>query len=119
MSEKHIHVSISGVGAQAGTVRAPLFRVPATHGGITITGAYMKCGAAATSVLTLCTGTALGTASTGTAGTLNGTFVANVPQAFDIDTAYVDAGKWLLLETGAGGSLSTVSEIIVEYVWGK
>jgi hypothetical protein len=112
------------VAAIAGTVNQPLWRVPtgasaASHGGITLQNAYMICSGAATSVLSLYTGTALGTAVTGTAGTLNGTFTANVPIAFTLGTSYVGSGKWVLLGTGAGGSLATTNVVVLEYIWGK
>lgn len=121
---KEVFTQVIPVAAIAGSVNQPLFRVPQgagalPHGGITIQNAYALCSGAATSVLSLYTGTALGTSVTGTAGTLNGTFVANVPQAFTINTAYVSTGKWILLGTGAGGSLATTNWVIVEYVWGK
>lgn len=122
MSEKAIQSVVIPVAAIAGTVVQPLWRVPAddsAYGGITITGAYMLCSGAATSVLELLKGTALGTATTGTIGTLNGTFVANVQQAFTVSTAYVDSGYWVSLKPGAGGSLATTNMVILEYVWGK
>jgi hypothetical protein len=122
MAEKLLFTQVCPVAAIAGSVNQPLFRVPSSesaYGGITITKAYALCSGAATQVLSLYTGTALGTAVTGTAGTLNGTFVANVPQAFTVNTAYVGSGKWVLLGTGAGGSMATTNAIIIEYVWGK
>jgi hypothetical protein len=88
MSEQAIQTISVQVGAQAGTVNRPMFRVPASdsaYGGITLIKAYILCGGAATSVLTLVNlGTSLGTAITTTIGTLNATMVANVQQAFSI-----------------------------------
>ena len=122
MSEKAIQSVCVPVAAIAGTVVQPLWRVPddeSAFGGITITAAYMLCSAAATSELQLLSGTALGTATTGTVGTLNGTFVANVQKAFTVSTAYVSSGKWISLKTNAGGSLATTNMVVLEYVWGK
>jgi len=112
------------VGAQAGTINRALFRVPQSstnkYGGITITGAYILSGGAATSVLQLNNmGTALGTAISSNIGTLNGTFVANVQQAFSITTAYQAAGTWIGLGTGAGTSLDAASILTLEFMWGK
>ena len=113
------------VAAIAGTVLQPLFRVPQggtgtyLFGGITIQKAYLLSSGAATSEMQLLSGTALGTAHTGTIGTLNGTMVANVQQAFTISTAYVASGKWILLKTNAGGSLATTNVVIIEFAWGK
>ncbi len=111
------------VGSMAGTLVRPLFRVPASssaYGGITLTGAYISGGAAATQILTIVNlGTSLGTAVTSTVGTLNGTLVANVQQALSITTAYQATGTWIGLRTAAGGSLDTVTNVTIEYVWGK
>ena len=115
-----IEVISIAVGAQGGTVNRPLFRVPDKFGGITITKAWLTCGGAATSVMQLNNmGTALGTTIVANIGTLNGTMVANVQQAFIVTTAYQAAGTWLALSTGAGGSLDTVSNVTIEYAYGK
>ena len=122
MSEKAIQSVAIPVAAIAGTVVHPLWRVPvgdSAYGGISITGAYLMSSGAATSQMQLTVGTALGTATTGTIGTLNGTMVANVQQAFTISTAYVDSGKWILIKTNAGGSLAETNNVIVEFKWGK
>ena len=122
MSEKAIQSAVIPVAAIAGTVVQPLWRVPvgdSAYGGITITGAYLLSSGAATSQMQLTVGTALGTATTGTIGTLNGTMVANVQQAFTITTAYVASGSWIGLKTGAGGSLATTNNVMLEYVWGR
>jgi hypothetical protein len=112
-----------GVGTLAGTVTWPLFRVPkstSSFGGITLTGAYLQTNGTATNELQLTVGTALGTASTGTIGTLNGTLVAGVGQAFTITTAYVASGSWIQIKTGAGGGLpDMVNNVTIEYKWGK
>ena len=111
------------VGAQAGTISRPLFRVPAStspFGGITLLNAYIRGGGAATSVMQLVNhGTALGTAISSVIGTLNGTLVANVQQAFSITTAYQATGTWIGLNTGAGGSLDAATTLVIEYIWGK
>lgn len=123
MSEQALQTISIQVGAQAGTVNRPLFRVPASssaYGGITITGAYILCGAAATSQLQLQNlGTAAGTAVSAVIGTLNATLVANVQQAMSITTAYQATGTWIGLGTRAGGSLDTVTNVTIEYHWGK
>jgi hypothetical protein len=119
----NLNVVTIPVAAIAGTVVHPLFRVPQggtnDFGGITIQKAYMMSSAAATSELQLLKGTALGTAVTGTIGTLNATLVANVQQAFTINNAYVASGSWIQLKTNAGGSLATTNAVIIEYAWGK
>ena len=123
--DNSINTVVVNVGAQAGTVNNPFFRVPAgasAFGGITLTKAYIIAGAAATSVLQLLNfGTALGTiiAAAGTIGTLNATLVANVGQAISITTAYQATGTWIGIGTGAGGSLATATNIVLEYKWGK
>ncbi len=122
MSEQAIQSVVCPVAAIAGTVVQPLWRVPTSDsafGGVTLTKAYLLCSAAATSEMQLLSGTALGTATTGTLGTLNGTMVANVQQAFTISTAYVASGKWISLKTNAGGSLATTNLVVLEYKWGK
>ncbi len=111
------------VGAQAGTIVRPLFRVPSdtsAFGGITLTKVYIVGSGAATNVMTLVNlGTALGTAVSSTIGTLDGTLTANVQQAFSITTAYQATGTWVGLRTAAGGALATVTNVIVEFAWGK
>ena len=123
MSEQAIQTISINVGAQAGTVNRPLFRVPTSDsafGGITITGAYIMAGAAATSVLQLANmGTALGTAVSAVVGTLNATLVANVQQALTVSTPYQASGTWLGLKTLAGGGLDTVTILTIEFKWGK
>src|SRR5512146_2848056 len=108
---KEVYSVTVPVAAIAGTVVQPLYHVPTGHGGITLQSAYVLCSGAATSALSLHSGTALGTAVTATIGTLNGTFVANVQQAMTISTAYVAAGSWVLLKTNAGGSLATTNVV--------
>ncbi len=123
MSEIAIQTISVQVGAQAGTVNRPLFRVPksdSAFGGITILNTYILAGAAATSQMQLQNlGTALGTAVTSVIGTLNGTLVANVQQAFSITTAYQATGTWIGLGTRAGGALDTVTLVTIEFKWGK
>lgn len=122
MSEQAIQSVCVPVAAIAGTVVQPLWRVPAddsSFGGVSILNAYILASGAATSEMQLLSGTALGTATTGTIGTLNGTLVANVQQAFTISTAYVASGKWVSLKTNAGGSLATTNWVILEFKWGK
>lgn len=123
MSEQAIQTINIQVGAQAGTVNRPLFRVPksdSSYGGISILNAYIQAAAAATSQLQLQNlGTALGTAVSSVIGTLNATLVADVQQAFSITTAYQATGTWIGLGTRAGGSLATVTNVTIEYKWGK
>ena len=72
-----------------GTAVGPLFRVPSGFGGITVLKAYVWNDAAATFTAYLDDlGTALGTAQSATIGTsasADGTFVANVQKAFDLE----------------------------------
>ena len=122
MSEQALQSVVIPVAAIAGTVVQPLWRVPTSDsafGGVTLTKAYIMASGAATSEMQLLSGTALGTATTGTIGTLNGTLVANVQQAFTISTAYVSSGSWVSLKTNAGGSLATTNYVILEYKFGK
>lgn len=118
MSEKAVFSVTVPVAAIAGTVTQPLFHVPTGHGGITLTKAYILSSAAATSELTLVSGTGVGTISTAI-GTLNATLVANIQQAITISTAYVASGSWVGIKTNAGGSLATTNFVILEYVFGK
>lgn len=120
MSEQAIQVVSCAIGAQAGTVNKGFFRVPSGFGGITLLNAWILSGGAATSVLQLNNmGTALGTAISSNIGTLNATLVANVKQAFSITTAYQASGTWIGISTGAGGSLDALTDVILEYKWGK
>ena len=123
MSEKAIQSVVFDVGAMAGTVNKGVWRVPTStsaYGGVTLTGAYIISGGAATSVLQLNNfGTALGTTIVANIGTLNASLVANVKQAMSITTAYQATGTWIGLSTGAGGSLDAATSVILEYVWGK
>lgn len=120
--DQSLNVQTVNVGTISGTVVQPLFRVPSSDsafGGITITKAYIWSSATVTNELQLLTGTALGTATTGTIGTLNATLTAQVPQAFTVSTPYVASGKWIHLKTNAGGGTGAVTNVIVEYKWGK
>ena len=123
MSEQAIQTISVAIGAQAGTVSRPMFRVPksdSAFGGITITGAYIQSAAAATTIFQLTNmGTALGTAITSVVGTLNGTLVANVQKALSVTTAYQASGTWIGLNTGAGDTLNAASNLLIEYKWGK
>ena len=123
MADQQLFSNNCHIGAQAGTVNKGFFRVPksdSSFGGITITGAYILSGGAATSVLQLNNmGTALGTTISSNIGTLNATLVANVKQAFSITTAYQASGTWIGLSTGAGGSLDAATSVILEWHWGK
>lgn len=123
MSEKAIQSVVINVGAQAGTVNKPIWRVPASssaYGGVTLLSAYITAGGAATSVLQLNNmGTSLGTTIVSNIGTLNATLVANVQKAITITTAYQATGTWIALSTGAGGALDAATSVLLEYVWGK
>jgi hypothetical protein len=120
--DQHLHSVVVNVGTVSGTVVTPLWRVPtsgSSFGGVTLTGAYVQAGGTVTNVMELTVGTALGTASTGTIGTVNATLTANVQKAFTINTAYVASGSWVQLKTNAGGGLATTTLITLEYKWGK
>ena len=123
MSEQAIQSVVIPIGAQAGTVNKGAWRVPAddsAFGGVTLLNAYILSGGAATSVLQLNNfGTALGTTIVTNIGTLNATLVANVKQAISITTAYQATGTWIGLTTGAGGSLDALTNLILEFKWGK
>jgi hypothetical protein len=120
--DQHLHSIVVNIGTVSGTVVTPLWRVPTSEssfGGVTLTGAYAQAGGTVTNQLSLTVGTALGTASTGTIGTLNATLTANVPQAFTVNTAYVASGSWVQLKTNAGGGLAATTLITLEYKWGR
>jgi hypothetical protein len=118
--QNHPQIVTVPIGAQGGTVNRPLFRVPTGYGGITLTNVWIRAGGASTSVMQLQNlGTALGTTVSSVIGTLNGTLVANVQQAFSITTAYQTEGTWLGLGTGVGGSLDAATELVIEFVYGK
>jgi hypothetical protein len=118
MSSQDVEIEVINIGA-VGTASRGLFRVPKASGGITILGAYVECGAAATATMQLNSlGTALGTAISSNIGTLNGTMVANVRQAMTISTGYVTAGEWVGFAT-VTGITDTVTLVIVEYKYGK
>ena len=123
MSEQAIQSVSCAIGGQAGTVNKGFWRVPtddSAFGGVTLLNAYILSGGAATSVLQLNNmGTALGTAISSNIGTLNATLVANVKQAFSITTAYQASGTWVGLSTGAGGSLDALTNVILDFKWGK
>lgn len=121
--DQHLESVVINVGAQAGTINKPIFRVPASespYGGISLTGAWIISGAAATTIFQLTnTGTTLGTAVSSVIGTLNGTLVANTQKALTITTAYQATGTWIAFNTLAGDTLNADSKIILEYKWGK
>ncbi len=120
MAEQYVQTVVCAIGAQAGTVNKGFFHVPSGFGGITLTAAWILSGGAATSVLTLNNmGTALGTAISSNIGTLNATLVANVKQAISITTAYQAENTWIGLTTAAGGSLDALTDVILEYRFGK
>jgi hypothetical protein len=108
------------VGAQAGTINKPLWRVPSAHGGVTLLNAWIISAAAATTIFQLSNmGTALGTAISSNIGTLNGTLVANTQKAISITTAYQAAASWIALSTLAGDTLNADSKVVLEYKFGK
>ena len=124
MSERQIFSVNCPVGTLAGSLVAPIWRVPASEnafGGVSITGAYISSSAGTlTSELQLLSGTTLGTATTGTIGTCNATIAVNVPKAFTIGTAYVASGSWVHIKTNAGmAALPATNSVLIEYVWGK
>ena len=119
---ENVMIAVCNVGA-AGTANVPMFRVPSGHGGITLLNAWIMCNTAATIGTGQLNnnGTSLGTAISATVGTLavaSGTFVAGVPKAITITTAYQAAATWLAFQavTGAG---ATGTNIILEYKYGK
>ena len=121
--DQHLHSVVVNVGAQAGTINKPIFHVPTSDspfGGITLTGAWIISGAAATTIFQLSNmGTALGTAIVSNVGTLNGTLVANVQKALTVTTAYQSSNTWIALSTVSGDTLNADSKVILEYKWGK
>ena len=107
----------------AGTANVPLFRVPTTHGGITLLNAWIVSDSAATVTTGQLNnnGTGLGTAISSTVGTLtqaNGTLAADVLKPISLITAYQDAGTWLRWMNTAGASGSG-ARVIIEYKYGK
>jgi len=111
------------VGVQASAAGVPLKRVPAGHGGWTITKAYLVHDAAATLTAYLIDmGTALGTAQSATLGTsavANGTFVANVQKALSlVADPYIAEEHWLGLHVSAGAAVAG-TKIVIEYAVGR
>lgn len=122
MSEQSVHI-VNCPFSGAGTANAPLFRVPAGFGGITLLNAWIVSDTAATigSGQLNNNGTALGTSITTTIGTLaaaSGTMNANVAKAISITTAYQAHSTWLAFQSVTGIS-GTGSRIILEYKYGK
>ncbi len=113
-----IVVSI-GLGALS-TTNTEIFRVPSTHGGITLNKAYIVTGSVATITLQLNNnGTSLGTAISSTVGTLaNATTVAGVPKEITISTAYQSSGTWLAVAATSGAGV-TITNLVLEYKFGK
>lgn len=105
-----------------GTVNRPIFHVPAAHGGVTLTKAYITSGVASTIVASLNNnGATLGTTVVSNIGTLAaaaGTLVANVPATITISTAYQTANTWVAFYTTTG--ITDASAFItLEYKYGK
>ena len=119
MSEQAVQIAVVNVGA-VGTANATLWRVPTGFGGITLLNAWLVGNAAATIVSQLVNmGTGLGTAVTAVVGTLtDGTLAANVRKAYSITTAYQAESTWLGLN-GITGITPTVTQVVLEFKWGK
>ena len=119
MSEQAIQIITTNVGA-VGTANHTLWRVPSGFGGITLLNVWLVGNGAATIVSQLANmGTALGTAVSSVIGTLtDGTLTANVRKPYTISTAYQAAGTWLGLN-GITGITPTVTQVIIEFKWGK
>ena len=119
MADQLPYTQTINIGA-AGTEVRTLMHVPADFGGITILGAWLVAGAAATVVSNLVNcGTALGTAVSSVIGTLtDGTLVANVRKPMSITTAYQAKDTWIGFQS-VTGITATVTELILEYKYGK
>lgn len=116
---KEIHGFTFNVGALTNAKR-PALKVPSGLGGITVLAASVVQGGAGTQSVNLIDLGTAGTVSSGTIATLGSVvFVANVPQAMTIATAYVAEGRYIGLEELNVGTMNTVSIVSLSYETGK
>jgi hypothetical protein len=119
MTTGEVHNVSLDIGALSNGVR-PIFKIPAGFGGVSVVSANVVGSAAGTSSLHLVD---LGTAGTATAGTIatlgSSVYVAGVPKAFTVATAYVAEGHWVgVLETNVGAA-PAITIVDVAYLMGK
>lgn len=120
---KIVNVNVGAVDNE----NVPLFRVPADTlgGGITLTRASLVQGGSTNSEVRLVTmgitatpalgGTLTTTAVGGTASP----FAANVPQAFTISTAFVDANTWVAVQENNVAACNAQAILELHYVMGR
>ena len=105
-----------------GTANREVLHVPSTHGGITLTAAYVVCGSTSTCVMSLNNnGTSPGTAISSNVGTLpvaSSTLTANVPAAMTISTAYQAKNTWVAVQS-VSGITDANAQLVLEYKFGK
>ncbi len=115
---REVHLNSANVGALSNAKRA-ICKVPSGLGGISIIGAEACLGGAGTSSVNLIDLGTTGTVSAGTICTLGSVvFVANVPQAMTLSTAFVDEGHYIGVEELNVGAMNVVSIISFSYQTG-
>lgn len=95
-------------------------KLPSGYGGIKVLGAQVVQSAAGTCSLNLIDLGTTGTVSGGTIATLgSAVYVANVPKAFTISTAFVSEGHYIGVEELNVGACATVTIVSLSFLTGK
>jgi hypothetical protein len=114
-----VHLISNNIGALSNDFR-PMFKIPASGGGISFLSCHVTGEGAGTSWLQLVD---LGTAGTSVSSILatSGTAVsvAGIPQELTISTAFVDAGHWVGLKEANIGTTNAITIVSASYVMGK
>ena len=118
MSDELFPISID-IGALSNGVRA-IYKVPTGFGGLTFVSGNIVGSAAGTSSLHLVD---LGTAGTSVSATIatlgSSVYVAGVPKALTVDTAYVGEGHWIgAYETNVGAA-PAITVVSASFLMGK
>ncbi len=114
----NINMFSSNIGALNNAKRA-LVKVPTGLGGVTVLAGNAYMGAAGTVALNLVDLGTGGTAVSGTIATLGSVvYVADVPQAFTVSTAFVDEGHWIGVEETNVGTCNATTMVDIEYLTG-
>lgn len=114
-----VHVFSNNIGALSNDFR-PMFKVPASGGGITLLNVHITGEGAGTSWLKLVD---LGTAGTSVSSVIAnaGTVVsvAGIPQELTISTAFVEGGHWVGAQEANVGTTNAITIVSGAYVMGK
>ncbi len=113
-----LNLTSANVGALSNAKRA-ICLVPTGCGGVTVLGAEIVQAAAGTCNVNLIDLGTSGTVSGGTIATLGSVvFVANVPKAMTVSTAFVDEGHYIGVEELNVGACNAVTIVSLSYLTG-